>query len=73
MAREFSRYAVPDEGEVVRYADGEFRSPEAPIVPVVYGADDARVSAIRRIADAVAAKMGREVHWVRVDIGSAND
>lgn len=73
MGREFSRLTVPDEGEAVRYADGEFRSPEAPLVPVVHGADDALVSAVRRIADAAAAKMGREIHWVRVDPDGTDD
>lgn len=68
IPEEFDRLSIPEDGEVTTYDDG-FRSPEEPIVPVAHGADDAVVSAARRIFDATVDLMGRDVHWLRIYTG----
>ena len=67
---DFERLSVPEGGEAIAYDDG-FRSPDAPIVPVAHGADDALIAASRRVLDAAVDLMGREVHWLRIYIGEA--
>lgn len=66
----FDRLTVPADGDVIAYDDG-FRSPEKPIVPVAHGADDAVISAARRVLDAAADLMGRDIHWLRIYMGDA--
>jgi isocitrate dehydrogenase len=63
---------VSEAGEPVTY-DGEVRSPERPLVPIVYGDSDGRaaVAAARRVLDAAAEMVGREVEWVDLPVGKA--
>ncbi len=60
---------VPPGGTAVSYDDG-FDVPEAPVVPFTPGVDEALVSAARRVLDAAAERMGREIHWLRVPVDS---
>lgn len=66
----FDRLTVPADGDVIAYDDG-FRSPEKPIVPVAHGANDAVISAARRVLDAAVDLTGRDIHWLRIYMGEA--
>lgn len=64
-------FPIPSNGAAVSDDDG-FVVPEAPVVPFTPGVDEELVSATRRVLDAAADRMGREIHWLRVPHDSSN-
>lgn len=70
MTRSLDGRPVPTDGRPVEYDDG-FRTPQNPVVPFSPGADGAAVSATRRMLDAAAEQMGREIDWLRVSTGES--
>ena len=71
MPRDDDSFSVPPDGAAVTYDDG-FTAPEAPVVPFTPGVDEEVVSAARRVLDAAADRMGREIHWLRVPADSTS-
>lgn len=70
MTQRFDWQPDPTAGNVVTYDQEEgFRTPENPVVPFASGTDEAAVSATRRMLDAAAEGMGREINWLRVTTG----
>lgn len=59
--------AVPERGEIVEY-DGAFLSPESPIIPIASESEASVVQATRRVLDEAATEMGREIHWLPIDV-----
>lgn len=51
----------PAEGAAVDYDEDGFDAPPTPVLPFSPGADEAAVSAARRMLDAAAEEMGREI------------
>lgn len=68
MTQDWNQLTIPENGEAIEYSDG-FRTPDAPILPVAHGVNDAVVTATRDVLDAAADYMGREINWLRLYAG----
>lgn len=53
----------------LRAADGALRVPPSPVIPVARGDHDSLIPAVRRVLDAAAAAVGREIRWLHVQVG----